>query len=158
MMRKNVLKSTFLASACMAAALATGTASAQLGGMPNPGAIAGTAVLGPALLDAHKTDLEALAGDLARVQTPAAAKEYEQYLASQLPKYVQNHKNLHHVALPGFRKVKAGGAAAAQQQAIADAADKLSETHFPRIAADMERVEKLNPGLKKHFDVLRTLD
>jgi plasmid stabilization system protein ParE len=156
MIRKHVLKSTVLASVFAATAIAAGSASAQLG-LPNPGISSGAVSLGPAVLQAHKTDLEALAGDLARVQTPAAAKEYEQYLAGQLPKYVQNHKNLHHVALPGFRKVKAG-AAQAQQQAVADAADKLSETHFPRIAAEMERVEKLNPGLKRHFDVLRTLD
>jgi hypothetical protein len=158
-MRKHVLKTPFAVGALAALALMSGSAFAQLSGLARPNPVSNAVTLGPALLQAHKADLEAIAGDLVRVQTPAAAKEYEAYLEAQLPKYVQNHKALHHVAVPEFRRVRTSlGNAGNSQQAIADATDKLSETHFPRIAAEMERVEKLNPALKKKFDVLRTLD
>lgn len=152
-MRKHDLNSTLLATAvALVATLSAGTASAQMHAMvPNM-------VLSRDHVTAHKADLEAMISDLSKVQTATDAKSYEGYLGGQMGKYVKNHKALHHVALAGHWQRKAKGGTNQAEHAVADEADKLSETHFPKLATEMERVEKLNPGLKKHFDVLRTLD
>ncbi len=110
------------------------------------------------VLKAHQDDLEAMLADLSKVKTPEVAKSYETYLAAQMDKYTQNHKRLHHVAMKGFESNKRLGRQPVDQQKLADDVDKLGETHFARLAVEMERVEKLNPGLGKHFNVLRTLN
>jgi hypothetical protein len=152
-MRKHDLKSTLLATAmAVVATLSAGAASAQMHAMvPNM-------VLSRDHLTAHKADLEAMITDLSKVQSAADAKNYEGYLGGQMGKYVHNQKALHHVAMAGHLERKAKGGASQAEQAVATETDKLSETHIPKLASEMERVEKLNPGLKKHFDVLRTLD
>jgi len=114
--------------------------------------------LSPTVVKAHQDDLEAMLADLSKVQSADTARSYESYLAGQMPKYVANHKALHHTAMPGFVASKQAGKHTADQQKLSDAVDKLSDTHYPKLAAEMDRVEKLNPGLKKHFDVLRTLN
>ncbi len=114
--------------------------------------------LSTAVVSAHQADLEAMLADLAKVQSPDVAKAYEGYLTGQLPKYTGNHRKLHQVALPGHVGAKRMGRANREQEKAAEAAEKLNETHFPRLAMEMARVEQLNPGLKRHFDVLRTLE
>ncbi len=152
-MRKLDLKSTLMIGAMAAAAtLATGTASAQMHAMVP------TQVLSRNHLQAHKADLEAMITDLSKVQSPNDAKNYEGYLNGQMDKYVTNHKALHHVAMTNFANLKAKGVVDPAQKSVADETEKLSETHFPKLASEMERVEKLNPGLKKNFDTLRNLD
>lgn len=144
----SVLKSAVAASGlAMALAFSNGAAFAQ-----------SAPVLSNAVLKSHQDDLEAMLADLSKVQTPAVAKNYEGYLASQMGKYVDHHKQLHHVTMPAFGSAKKLGHAPMDQVKVAEATDRLSETHYPKLAAEMDRVEKLNPGLKKHFDVLRTLD
>jgi len=148
MKRLSLLKSVVLASG-FAAVLVVSTSPALA--QPKP-ALTQAAVAG------HQADLEAMLADLAKVQNADTAKSYEGYLSGQLPKYIANHKTLHHGALVAINSGATRRNASAEQQKLADAADKLSETHFPKLAQEMARVEKLNPGLKKQFDQLRTLD
>lgn len=135
------------AGLAMVLAMAGGTAHAQ----PAPALTQG-------VLKTHQDDLESMLADLAKVQTPDVAKGYEGYLAGQMPRYVANHKSLHHGAMQAFGAVKLKNKAPPEQVVVAAAVEKLDETHYPKLAQEMSRVEKLNPGLKKHFDLLRTLD
>ena len=148
MKRFSLMKSVVLVGGCaMVLTFSTNAALAQ-----TPPALSHAAV------SAHQSDLEAMLADLAKVQTADTAKSYEGYLSGQMPKYVGNHKTLHHGAMSGINSHGTRRNASAEQQKLADATDKLSETHFPKLAQEMARVEKLNPGLTKHFNTLRTLD
>ncbi len=135
------------AGLAMVLAMAGGTAHAQ----PAP-------ALSQAVLKTHQDDLEAMLADLAKVQTPDVAKGYEGYLAGQMPKYMANHKSLHHGAMQAFGAGKLKGKAPPEQAKLAAAVEKLDDTHFPKLAEEMARVEKLQPSLKKQFDLLRTLN
>jgi hypothetical protein len=144
------LRSTLLAaSITIASTLCCGMASAQTTGLGKPPASKSSQ-----MQDAytrHKFDLEAIVKDLGKVKTPEVSKSYEAYLAGEMPKYTANHKTLHRYVDP-----TTSGKPTSEQQKVADDTKKLNETHYPTLVAEMARVEKLNPSLKKNFDELRT--
>lgn len=111
------------------------------------------------LLKAHRDDLENMTRDLARVTNAKSAKSYEGYLDSQMPRYMQNHQRLHALALqPAQASLQAKRPVPESVRRLVAQAEQLDETHFPRLAAEMDRVEQLNPALKPRFDALRNLD
>jgi hypothetical protein len=147
MKRLSMFKSVVLASGVAAVLMASATP-----------ALAEAPALTPALVSAHQGDLEAMLADLAKVKSPETAKAYEGYLSGQMPKYIANHKALHQGPMHAF---KTGGMKRGwnmNEKKLAEATEKLNETHYPRLAVELDRVEKLNPGLKVKFDELRSLE
>lgn len=110
-----------------------------------------------AVVNAHKADIDNMLKDMAKVNSKDVATGYEAYLNSQLTAYVNNHKRLN-AAIPSVGLAKRTGKFNQDMRNAVDAINALNDKQYNQIAAEMDRIEKLNPNLKKQFDVLRDLN
>ena len=162
-------KSAFAAAMGLALALSTGAVLAQanmgarITGQANQAADqarsqAMQAVeMSTAVVDAHKADLDNMLKDMAKVNSKDIAVGYEGYLNSQMNGYVTNHKRLN-AAIPSVGIAKKIGKFGPDMRKAVESINALNDKQYTQVAAEMDRIEKLNPSLKKHFDILRDLN
>lgn len=162
-------KSAFAAAMGLALALSSGAALAQgnIGGRitaqanqaaEQARAQAAQAVeMSTAVVDAHKADLDNMLRDMAKVNSKDVAVGYEGYLNSQINAYVNNHKKLN-AAIPSVAIAKRNGKFNQDMRKAVDSINALNDRQYTQVNTEMERIEKLNPNLKKQFDVLRDLN
>lgn len=110
-----------------------------------------------AIVDAHKADLDNMLKDMAKVTSPGTANGYESYLNGQLQNYVANHQKLN-AAIPSVARAKVSGRFNQDMRKAVDAINALNDKQYTQVAAEMDRLEKLNPKLKQQFDTLRDLN
>lgn len=166
-------KSAFAAAMGVALALSTGAALAQsalngrITGQANQAveqaraqatqAQAKAEEMSTAVVNAHKADLDNMLKDMAKVNSKDVAVGYETYLNSQITAYVNNHKRLN-AAIPSVGIAKRNGKFNQDMRNAVDAINALNDKQYTQVAAEMDRIEKLHPNLKKQFDVLRDLN
>ncbi len=110
-----------------------------------------------AVVNAHKADLDNMLKDMAKVNSKDVAVGYEGYLNSQINAYVNNHKRLN-AAIPSVGIAKRMGKFNPDMRNAVDAINALNDKQYTQVAAEMDRIEKLHPNLKKQFDILRDLN
>ncbi len=136
-----------------ASALALGLALAMSSGA----ALAQAVPMTMAVVNAHKADLDNMLADMAKIKTQEIASGYERYLVQQMNDYVKNHKKLD-AAIPSVAVAKRANKFTVEMKTAVDAINALNDNQYVKVSAEMDRLEKLNPGLKKQFDVLRALN
>ncbi len=109
------------------------------------------------VVKAHKADIDNMISDLAKVGSADVAKGYEGYLGKQMGQYTSNHKKLNGL-IPGLTNAHKIGKVSPDMREAGEEINKLNDEQYVKLNAEMARVEKLNPLLKKHFDVLRALN
>ena len=114
----------------------------------------GNRLLSMALLKPHLDDLRQMLIDLGSVNSPEMAKFYEAALAQRINNIAQNQQRVRD-AIPSAEIPKRDGSMQPDMRQALQTLTQMNEQLFPKIALQMDRVEKLNPNLKRYFDTVR---
>jgi hypothetical protein len=115
----------------------------------------GNRLLSMTLLKPHLDDMRQLVIDLSSINSPEMAKYYEAAIAQRINSIVQNQQRVKD-AVPSAEVAKREGSMQPDMRQALQTLIQMNEQLFPKIALQMERVEKLNPNLKRYFDAGRT--
>ncbi|MCE2680475.1 MAG: hypothetical protein LW629_08535 [Burkholderiales bacterium] len=132
--------------------LGSSVVHAQTGAAPQT---YGNRLLSMALLKPHLDDVRQMVIDLSSVNSPEMAKYYEAAMAQRIGNIVQNQQRVKD-AIPSADTAKREGNMQPDMRQALQTLAQMNEQLFPKIALQMERVEKLNPNLKRYFDTVRT--
>ena len=138
-----------------AASLALLLPASALAQSPSPQPFYGNRVLSMALLKPHLDDVRQMLIDLNSINTPQMASFYEAALNQRMPAIMQNQQRVRD-AMPSIEIAKRDGSTQPDMRQAVQTLMQMNEQLFPKISIQMERVEKLNPNLKRHFDAVRS--
>jgi len=112
--------------------------------------------LTPEAVTPYLTDMSQLRMELANIKTPQQAQAYLPTLQAKMPGFQMKHKMLVD-AIPAFETAKQHGSVPAPMITAATSVNNFNAAVVPDLEMQMGRVEKLNPALKAHFDVVRPM-
>jgi hypothetical protein len=115
----------------------------------------GNRMMSMAVIKPHMNDMRQMLIDLNTVNTAQMAQFYESAMAQRLNGIIQNHQRVKD-ALPSVETARREGNIQPDMRQAMQTLAQMNEQLLPKVAAQMERVEKLNPNLKRYFDTVRT--
>lgn len=138
----------------LAVCLAAGVPAAYAQ-MSGPAQATGNRVLSMGLLKPHLDDLRQMLIDLNSINTPQMASYYEAALNQRMNAILQNQQRVRD-AVPSIEIAKRDGSIQPDMRQAMQTLAQMNEQLFPKLSIQMERVEKLNPNLKRYFDAVRS--
>jgi hypothetical protein len=108
-------------------------------------------------IEFHVSEVNTLIHELAIVTTPAQALEIEKSQKNKITLFLQHVKKIDSHGSEMGNAVKAGGNLHPNIALARKYKEELINVGYPKLSAEMLRVEKIHPPLKQIFDQLRNM-
>jgi hypothetical protein len=117
----------------------------------------GNRMMSMAVVKPHMDDMRQMLIDLNTISSAQIAQFYETAMMQRFNSIVQNHQRIKD-ALPSVEAAKRDGNIQPDMRQAMQTLAQMNEQLLPKVAAQMDRVEKLNPNLKRYFDAVRAFN
>lgn len=139
---------------CGLASFAPSESLAQAAGATVP---YGNRMMSMAVVKPHMDDMRQMLIDLNTISSAQIAQFYETAMMQRFNSIVQNHQRIKD-ALPSVEVAKREGNVQPDMRQAMQTLAQMNQQLLPKVAAQMDRVEKLNPNLKRYFDAVRAFN
>ena len=109
-------------------------------------------------IEQHVNDVDAILNDLKKISSTEQAKAYQSGLANKVDAFLVHVKKVDTVHGPELEKAATAGGTISPNVVLARKyRDELNADTYPKLSAELARVEALLPALKPSFDRIRKM-